>query len=94
MVKLSVPIETLDAARPGLRDLRVYDDAGNEVPYLIEHPAPAPRIIRNAKSFQTSLNAQNTVVTLETGVSEPINTVTLETPANSFIKSISIEGSA
>src|SRR5262249_39813014 len=93
LVKLSLPVETLDAARPGLEDLRLYDDAGNEVPYLIEHPAPAPRIVRNAKSFQTSLNPQNTVVTLETGITNPIDTVALETPANNFIKSVSVEGS-
>jgi hypothetical protein len=94
LVKFSLPVETLDAARPGLEDLRVYDDAGAEVPYLTEHPMPAPRIVRNAKSFQTSLNPQNTVVTLETGITNPINTVALETPANNFIKSVSVEGSA
>ena len=94
LVKLSVPAETLSVARPGLEDLRVYDDAGHEVPYLIEHPAPAARIIRSAKSFQTSLNVQNTVITLETGLAQPLDGVTLETPANNFIKSVSIEGSA
>ena len=93
LVKLSLPVETLDAARPGLDDLRVYDDAGHEAPYLIEHPAPTARIIRGAKSFQTSLNAQNTVITLETGLAQPLDGVTLETPANNFIKSVSVEGS-
>ena len=39
LVKMSLPVETLDAARPALEDLRLYDDAGNEVPYLIERPA-------------------------------------------------------
>src|SRR5882757_2717203 len=61
LVKLSLPIETLDSARPLLEDLRVYDAAGSEVPYLVEHPTPAGRIIRTAKSFQTSLNSQNTI---------------------------------
>ncbi len=93
LVKLSLPLETIDAARTGLEDLRVYDDAGNEVSYLIEHPAPARRTFRNAKSFQTSLNPQNTVLTLETGVSQAIDQVTLETPALNFIKAVTIEGS-
>ena len=94
LVKIDLPIETLDAARPALEDLRLYDDAGGEVPYLIEHPVPALRIIRGAKSFQTSLNAQNTIITLETGLAQPINSVLLETPANNFIKAVSIEGSS
>ena len=93
LVKLSLPIETLDAARPALQDLRVYDDAGNELPYVVEHPAPADRVVRNAKSFQTSLNAQSTVITLETGLGQPLDAVTLDTPAATFIKSVSIDGS-
>ncbi len=93
LVKLSLPIETLDAARPALEDLRVYDDAGNELPYAIEHPAPANKIVRRAHSFQTSLNPQNTVITIETGLTQPLAVVSLETPANNFIKSVQVEGS-
>ena len=62
LVKLSLPVETLDAARPALEDLRLYDDAGNEVPYLIERPVPVVKIVQNAKSFQVSLNPSNTVI--------------------------------
>src|ERR1039458_8553744 len=29
LIKLSLPVETLDAARPALEDLRLYDDAGD-----------------------------------------------------------------
>ena len=54
LVKLSIPIETLDAARPGLEDLRVYDEAGNELPYAIEHPAPANKTVRRVRSFVNS----------------------------------------
>ncbi len=49
LVKINLPVETLDAARPALEDLRLYDDAGNEVPYVITRPVPSPRIIQNAK---------------------------------------------
>ena len=94
LVKLSLPIETLDAARAGLEDLRVYDDAGNELPYVVEHPAPANKITRRAQSFQTSLNPQNTVITIETGLTQPVANVSLDTPANNFIKSVQVEGSA
>ena len=60
LVKLSLPVETLDKARPALEDLRLYDDAGNELPYLIERPAPAIKADQNAESFQASLNRATT----------------------------------
>ena len=51
LVKLNLPVETLDAARPALDDLRLYDDAGNELPFLVEHPRPASRVIQTARLF-------------------------------------------
>jgi hypothetical protein len=93
LVKISLPVETLDSARPRLEDLRLCDDAGNEIPYLIERPAPAPRIVQEAKSFRLSLNPDNTVITLETGLTQPLEGVTLETPANDFIKAVRAESS-
>ena len=94
LVKLSLPVETLDSARAGLEDLRLYDDAGNEVPFLITHPAPASQVIQPAKSFQVTLQPSTTVITLETGLAQPVDGVTLETPAQNFIKAVRVEGSA
>lgn len=94
LVKFSLPAETLNAARPTLEDLRLYDDAGNELPFFIERPLPANKIIRPAKSFQVSLNASTTVITLETGLAQPLDAVALETPAGNFIKAVRVEGSA
>jgi hypothetical protein len=94
LVKLNLPPETLDAARPALEDLRLYDDAGNELPFLIEHPAPVGKAVQVAKSLQVSLNANTTVITLETGLAQPLDGVTLETPAANFIKAAGVEGSA
>ena len=93
LVKISLPVETLDAARPALEDLRLYDDASNEIPYLIERPTPSPKIVRAAKSFQVSLNANTTVITLETGLAQPLDGVTLESPAMNFIKAVRVESS-
>jgi hypothetical protein len=93
LVKLSLPVETLDAARPALEDLRLYDDAGNEVPYLIEHPVPVVKVVQNVKSFHVSLTSSNTAIVLETGLAQPLDDVTLETPALSFLKPVRIEGS-
>jgi hypothetical protein len=93
LVKLSLPVATLDAARPALEDLRLYDDAGNEVPYLIESPVPEVKVVQNVKSFHVSLTPSNTVIVLETGLTRPLDDVTLETPAGSFIKPVRVEGS-
>ena len=94
LVKFGLPAETLNAARPALEDLRLYDDAGNELPFFIERPAPVARVVQPAKSFQVSLNANTTVITLETGLAPPLDGVALETPAGSFIKAVRVEGSA
>jgi hypothetical protein len=93
LVKISLPPETLDAARPALEDLRLCDNAGNELSYLISRPVPAPRAVQSAKSFQVSLNAASTVITLETGMGRPLDGVSLETPATDFIKAVRVEGS-
>jgi hypothetical protein len=94
LVKISLPGDTLESARPGLEDLRLWDEAGNETPYVIERPAPAPAAVQIAKSLRVSMTPDNTVITLETGLTQPLDGVTLETPANSFIKAVSVESSA
>jgi len=91
LVKISLPVATLDTARLALEDLRLYDDAGNELPFLIEHPTPASKMIQPAKSFQVSLQPNTTIITLETGLAQPIDGVTLETPAQNFIKAVRVE---
>jgi hypothetical protein len=91
LVKISLPIETLSSARPDLADLRLYNNAGNEIPYVIVHPLPSPKIVRPPKSFQVSLTANGTVITIETGLSQPLDAVTLESPAMNFIKGVRVE---
>src|ERR1017187_3214994 len=56
LVKLSLPLSTLDAARPALEDLRLYDNAGMEGPYLIERPKPAGKTVQAAKSFEITVD--------------------------------------
>ena len=93
LVKVSLPIATLDAARAGLEDLRLYDDAGNEIPYLLERTTPIGKAVQNAKSFQVSLLPSSTIVTVETGLTQPLDGVTIESPGTTFIKAVQIEGS-
>jgi hypothetical protein len=93
LIKLNLPIDTLDAARPGLEDLRMLDPEGHEVPYLLERSSRAGRVTRDAKAFKAVLETSATVLTLETGFTQSIDAITLETPAASFIKPVKIEGS-
>ena len=93
LTKLSLPLETLDAARPALEDLRLFDDAGNEVPFVIERPVPTVKIIRTVKSFQVAMQPRATVITIETGLTQPLDIVTLETPVGDFLKPVRIEAS-
>jgi hypothetical protein len=93
LVKLSLPPATLDGARSALEDLRLYDTAGVEVPYLIERPRPTSKVTQSVKSFQVTVNPSTTVLTLETGQAQPLDGVTLETPAVTFLKAVQIEGS-
>jgi hypothetical protein len=57
LVKISLPVETLDAARPGLEDLRLCDDAGNEAALPDFASRAVAKAVQSAKSFQVSLNA-------------------------------------
>src|SRR5580658_971175 len=93
LVKISVPVETLDAARPALEDLRLYDEAGNEVPYLIDRFAQVAKAAQAVKAFQVSLSASTTVITIETGLAQPLDGVKLESPAKDFIKAVQVESS-
>ena len=79
---------------PALEDLRLYDDAGNEMPYLIERPVPDRRSRAERKIISGFAERRhNTVITLETGLAQPLDGVTLETPANDFIKAVRVESS-
>ena len=93
LIKLSLPAETINAARPGLEDLRIFDSAGREVPYLIERPVRNTAAVFSPKKFSVSLSGQATVITLETGLSQVLGALTLETPASGFIKAVTVEGS-
>ena len=91
--KFALPAETLDTARPGLEDLRVFDDSGREVPYLTERPAPQPPVTRAPQSFRTTLGDKSTTLVIETGVTQPLASLALQTTAQNFLKSAVLDGS-
>lgn len=89
--RIELPPATLDVAGPRLEDLRVLDQAGAEVPFLLYQPKPEPEDIRAPLAFRTMLEAKATVIVIEPET--PIIGVTLETPGKAFVKAVTVEGS-
>ncbi len=93
-VKISLPIETLSAAKPDLEDLRLLDPAGKEIAYLIERPVQAAPAVKQANNLSVTLENTRTVAIFYTGLKAPVGSLTIETPAKEFIKAVSVEGSS
>ena len=93
LVHVNVPATTLDAAQPGLEDLRIIDSTGNQVPYLIERLLPEAESKMRPAEFRSSIENSATHLSIKTGTSAPITGVSLETPAVQFMKAADVEGS-
>lgn len=93
LVKLILPESSLDASRSGLEDLRILDDSGNEIPYLVQRVHPEERERLEAKAARVVLEQGATVVHVETGTTRPIEALVVETPADNFIKAVRVDGS-
>ena len=94
LVKFSLPSDTLGAARSGLEDIRIFDDAGRETPHWIDRPASGKKATREARHFLVSLGSGSTTIRIETGLDKhPMDGITLETPSNGFMKAVRVEGS-
>jgi uncharacterized protein DUF3999 len=93
LVRINVPATTLNAAQPGLEDVRIIDSAGKQVPYLIERLMPEPESRIAPAEFRSTIANGGTELNLKTGTAAPITAVTLETPATQFMKAVDVEGS-
>lgn len=93
-LKIDLPVETLDAARSRLEDLRLLDEAGGEIPWTPERPLQQSRAPARAARFETALGRNATVILIETGAAEALEQVSIETPADGFIKPVRLEGSS
>src|SRR5262249_15411785 len=93
LVRVNVPAATLDAAQPGLEDLRIVDSTGNQVPYLIDRLLPGSESTISPAEFRSTIENGATQLNLKTGISAPIIGVSLETPATHFMKAADVEGS-
>ena len=94
LIRTPVPVATLGVARAELEDLRLLDPAGREVAFVLDRPAAATTRDQAVRSFAVTLEAARTVVLIETGLKDSIESVTLNTPAPEFVKAAQVEGSA
>src|ERR1700757_3129143 len=72
LVRVNVPTATLDAAQPGLEDLRIVDSTGNQVPYLVERLLPGAESTMRPAEFRSAIENGATRLNLKTGTSAPI----------------------
>jgi len=93
LVRVNLPAATLDAAQPGLEDLRIVDSRGNQVPYLIERLLPDPESTIPLLEVRGTIENGVTHLILKTGISTSIIGVSLETPATRFMKAADVDGS-
>ncbi len=93
LVKVELPVETLDAARGDLADLRLLDPAGAERPFVLERSErPAFRTLRPA-SLSGSIEDAGTVFVLETGTSDEITALMIDAGQQRFLTRALVEAS-
>ncbi len=93
LVKISIPMPTLGALRPGLQDLRLFDADGKEVPFVIEQPFQSSNTVFKAVHFEVKIRDRSTVISFDTGQTLPLEEMILETPASQFLKAATVSAS-
>ena len=94
LVRINLPLETSNIARPDLSDLRIIDSNEKEIPFLIDQPMPRPESSVLAKDFRPEITSAETRLLITTDADLTIAGVMLETPASAnFIKAARVEGS-
>ena len=89
-LRLTLPAETLDAARADLTDLRLLGPDGAEVPFaIIRRNTVRPTVER----VPTQARVDDGAVVVEFGLAkaQPLQRLRLETPAPDFIKAATVE---
>lgn len=91
LVRLDLPVATIDAAQADARDLRMFSPSGVETPWLLMPPPASQGIEVAARDFKATIDGQTTRLTATNGARQPVLAVTLESPARAFLKSARIE---
>ncbi|PTY06367.1 hypothetical protein DB347_13145 [Opitutaceae bacterium EW11] len=94
VVKIAVPLETLDKLEPDLRDLRIVGPDGAEVAFALVRPFRQPVRWSSPKTMQVRLEDDATVVTLQGEPGVSFDAVELITAAVRFLKPVRIETSS
>ncbi len=94
VIGVTLPEETLDAARPALEDLRILDPTGKEVPWTIEVHTHTPTAARRPAQMHTLLHPESTEVLLATESDAPVAGVELTVASEDFVKAARVEESA
>ena len=91
--EIEVPDDVFDAARPGLSDLRIVSETGEEIPYIAGGPlAPAPVKLT---LFDVEQSDHETTALADRGADPPrADAAELELAATEFIKPVTLEVSA
>ncbi len=92
-IKLALPPETMNVLRSQLDDLRMFSPDGQEVPYLLERPAPGSRQSSPLKSLTSTIQGRFSILDIELGTDQPIEGIALVTPVPTFLKPTTLEES-
>jgi hypothetical protein len=93
LVKVALPVETLNAAQPDLADLRLIDPAGGETAFVLDRGVPAEPVVREPKSLTSSVEDAAMVFVLETGTSERITALQINAGQQRFLTRALVEES-
>jgi hypothetical protein len=94
MVKISLPAETLDAARPALEDLRLLAPSGRETPYLIDRPSPPQIRLTPPQSIEIFVEPDRTRIVVHRQPEQQLSGLLLDTFSPEFLKAITVREGA
>jgi len=89
-VRLTLPLETLDAARADLADLRLLGPDGAEIPFAIVRRDTA-RPATERIPLQGRLEGSATIVEFGLAKPAPIQRIRIDTPAPTFVRAATVE---
>jgi hypothetical protein len=91
LVRVALPVETLEAARPDLADLRLVDPAGGEMAFALERTELAPWRLRAPESQAGTVEDDATVFVLQTGTDDRIAGLEIDAGQQSFLTRATVE---
>jgi hypothetical protein len=93
--KLTLTPEIYNAARLDLSDIRLLDDDGEQVPYVLAKPEDTPQSVEYSPTIinRSTNEHKAAMVTLDFGKQVVKNRIEVETVGSNFRRSVKVEGS-